>query len=96
MFWDRSIDRVLYGCWSFCSRICGRNPANSARVKSALEADSFITSSAGRSISDTGDGKLNINYTRSDGDVAFPTFTNISGVVDVTISEATHFLRIPP
>ena len=63
----------------------------SARVKSALEADSFITSSAGRTISDGGNGQLTINYTRSDGDVAFPTFANISGVVDVTISESTAF-----
>ncbi len=62
-----------------------------ARVKSALDTDSFITNSAGRTISDTGNGQLNINYTRSDGDVAFPTFANISGVVDVTISEATAF-----
>ena len=64
-------------------------------MKSALEADSFITSSAGRVISDEGDGKLSINYTCSDGDVAFPTFADISGVVDVTISESTYFLRIP-
>ena len=64
----------------------------SLRVKiSTLEADSFITSSAGRTISDVGNGQLTINYTRSDGDVAFPTFANISGVVDVTISESTAF-----
>ena len=62
-----------------------------ARVKSALDADSFITNSAGRTISDSGNGQLSINYTRSDGDVSFPTFTNISGVVEVTISESTAF-----
>ena len=34
---------------------------------------------------------LILNYTRSDGDIAFPTFTNLSGVVDVSISESTAF-----
>ena len=56
-----------------------------------MDADSFITGSAGRTISDAGDGSLRINYTRSDGDVAFPTFAEISGVVEVTISESTSF-----
>ena len=42
-------------------------------------------------ISDEGDGKLSINYTRSDGVVDFPTFADISGVVDVTVSESTAF-----
>ncbi len=62
-----------------------------ARVKSALEADGFIANSAGRTITDDGNGQLNINYTRSDGDIAFPTFTSLSGVVDVSISESTAF-----
>ncbi len=62
-----------------------------ARVKASLDTDGFITNSAGRSITDAGSGQLNINYTRSDGDIAFPTFASISGVVDVTISEATAF-----
>ena len=62
-----------------------------ARVKSALEADGFITNSAGRTITDGGNGQLNINYTRSDGDIAFPTFTNLSGLVEVSISESTAF-----
>ena len=62
-----------------------------ARVKSALDTDSFITNSAGRTISDSGNGQLSINYTRSDGDISFPTFANISGVVEVTISESTAF-----
>ena len=62
-----------------------------ARVKASLDTDGFITNSAGRSIEDAGSGQLKINYTRSDGDVAFPTFASISGVVDVTISESTAF-----
>ena len=67
-----------------------------ARVKASLDTDGFITNSAGRSITDAGSGQLNINYTRSDGDIAFPTFASISGVVDVTISEATAFrLTLP-
>ena len=32
---------------------------------------------------------MRINYTGSDGDVAFPTFAEISGVVEVTSSEST-------
>ena len=70
----------------------GETPAIvAARVKAALEADGFITNSAGRTISDSGNGALNINYTRSDGDIAFPAFANISGVVEVSISESTSF-----
>ena len=70
----------------------GETPAVlAARVKASLDADGFITNSAGRSITDPGNGSLTINYTRSDGDIAFPTFANISGVVEVAISEATAF-----
>ena len=70
----------------------GETPAVlAARVKASLDADGFITNSAGRLINDSGNGSLTINYTRSDGDVAFPTFANISGVVEVSISEATAF-----
>ena len=70
----------------------GESPAVIAsRVKSSLDADGFVTNSAGRSISASSDGTMQINYTRSDGDIAFPTFASISGVVDVGISEQTAF-----
>jgi flagellar hook-associated protein 2 len=70
----------------------GESPSIIAsRVKAALDADSFVTSSAGRSIAASSNGSMQITYTRSDGDIAFPTFANISGVVDVGISEATAF-----
>ncbi|MFL2656733.1 MAG: flagellar filament capping protein FliD, partial [Burkholderiaceae bacterium] len=59
----------------------------SARVKTALEADVFITNSAGRSISQSSDGSLLITYTRSDADAAFPTFASLSGVVEATVAE---------
>ncbi|OUV02956.1 MAG: hypothetical protein CBC42_05475 [Betaproteobacteria bacterium TMED82] len=62
-----------------------------ARVKSTLDANTFITNSAGRTIEASSDGTLKINYTRSDGDIAFPTFASLSNVVDVSISESQAF-----
>jgi flagellar hook-associated protein 2 len=63
----------------------------SARVKIALEADVFITNSAGRSISQSSDGSLLITYTRSDGDASFPTFGSLSGVVEATVAEQQSY-----
>lgn len=65
--------------------------AISAKVKTALEANAFITNSAGRGISQSSDGSLLITYTRSDGDAAFPAFANISGVVSATVAEQQAF-----
>lgn len=62
-----------------------------ARVRTALEADAFITNSAGRSISQSSDGSLLITYTRSDGDASFPTFGGLSGVVEATVAEQQAF-----
>ncbi len=62
-----------------------------ARVKSTLEANTFITNSAGRSIEASTDGTMLINYTRSDGDIAFPTFGSLTNVVSVGIAEDQAF-----
>lgn len=62
-----------------------------ARVKSTLDANTFITNSAGRSIETSTDGTMLINYTRSDGDIAFPTFGSLTNVVSVGIAEEQAF-----
>jgi flagellar hook-associated protein 2 len=62
-----------------------------ARVKSTLDANTFITNSAGRSIESSTDGTMLINYTRSDGDIAFPTFANLTNIVSVGIAEDQSF-----
>ncbi len=62
-----------------------------ARVKSTLDVNTFITNSAGRSIETSTDGTMLINYTRSDGDIAFPTFGSLTNVVSVGIAEEQAF-----
>jgi len=57
------------------------------KVKSALAADSLITGTPGRSVTNLGNGQVRVNYAGSDGDVADITFSD-AGSTGVTQSIA--------
>ena len=58
------------------------------KVKSALAADSLITGTPGRSVTNLGNGQVRVNYAGSDGDVADITFSD-AGSTGVTQSIAS-------
>ena len=59
-----------------------------AKVKAALDANTFITGTSGRSTSVSADGSLLITYAGADGDVSAPAWGDV-GATGVTANYAT-------
>jgi flagellar capping protein FliD len=59
-----------------------------SKVKTALDADSYITGFNGRSVVNNQDGSLNLNYAAADGDMSDVSFTDVD-VTGVRLSVAT-------
>jgi flagellar hook-associated protein 2 len=59
-----------------------------SKVKTALDADSYITGFNGRSVVNNQDGSLNVNYAAADGDMSDVSFTDVD-VTGVRLSVAT-------
>ena len=59
------------------------------KVKTALEASTFITNNAGRLVKDNGDGTLSITYNATDADIADTSFSAAATGVGMTVATQT-------
>ncbi|UFS56045.1 flagellar hook-basal body complex protein [Comamonadaceae bacterium M7527] len=62
------------------------------KVKTALDADAFITGTAGRSVTDNADGSITVNWVMADADATDPTFvdTGTTGVTQTAAVETAY------
>ena len=65
-----------------------------SKVKTALDADSYITGFSGRSVVNNQDGSLNLNFAAADGDMSDVTFTDVDVTgVNLSIATTTSFVQ---
>lgn len=62
------------------------------KVKTALENDVFITNVAGRSVTNNGDGSLNIQFAASDGNAAGLAFNGSAAGLTATVTDVSTFV----